>query len=54
MNKIKNHFENIQQIKYLNKLSGISRINELRNNGMDSFINSCFHAEISNSEKWKY
>ena len=54
MNKIKNHFENIQQIKYLNKLSQISRINELRSNGMDSFINSGFPAEISNSEKWKF
>ena len=58
MNKIKNHienhFENLDQIKFLNTPSKISKINELRKNGMDSFINFGFPTEISNTEKWKF
>jgi len=58
MNKINNiiddHFENLDQIKFLNTASKISKINELRKSGMDSFLKYGFPAEISNSEKWKF
>ena len=53
-NHIENHFENLDQIKFLNTPSKISKINELRKNGMDSFINFGFPTEISNTEKWKF